>query len=144
MGVGHNQRGDAPVDIQLALNLFVQNAGDDRGRRTATAEQARGFTALRNRNNRACLDIGGGCAGCMGQRGAHAQPAFVGLCVVNKTVIAGISLGRFGNGNHGTQSSHRVFAGGCFAAEHDSRRTVVNRIGNVGDFGTGRPRIADH
>ena len=46
MGVGHNQRGDAPVDIQLALNLFVQNAGDDRGRRTATAEQARGFTAL--------------------------------------------------------------------------------------------------
>ena len=46
-------------------------------------------------------------------------------------------------GHHGHRF-HRIFAGGCLAAQHDRIGPVHDRVGYIGRFGPGRPWVDHH
>ena len=63
---------------------------------------------------------------------------------MHQLVKAGIRLGRLSDGGHGLEGCHRILARGGLAGEHHCAGAVVDRVGHIGDLGTGGAGVGDH
>ena len=134
--------GNAPAHGQTAPDFPVGGHADDVHRSTETAHQHGGLAG--NGANHNGLGIHIQCHG--------ADSVGNAVQIVLADVFGGaealdivrMMLGVFGNLCHGLHSLHRILTGSGFTGQHDAGGTVVNGVGNVGDFRTGGTGVLDH
>src|SRR5699024_7298457 len=100
VGIGHDNGGDAPADVQLTADLLVHDAGNDGGDGAELAQGPGSSTALGNGDDGAGIDVGGSGAGSMGGSSTYIQTGVAeGLPLTDH--VAAVALYTVGNGSHG-------------------------------------------
>ena len=141
-GEVHHERGDAPGDGQLALDLLVHDAGDDGLRGAVLAQQAGSVAGLGHGDDGRSVDVLCGQAGSVCGSVADADLAGgIGQAVV---AVVDLVLGALCNGGHGLEGLNRVCARSGLAGEHDSGSAVVDGVCHVGDLGAGGAGVDHH
>ena len=122
--------------------FFVYRKSDNIDRRAETRDHARGHAGYRAYDDSLSADIHRHAADRV--RDSIYLVANTKCRIVKALAVAYALLGRLGYFRHSCNGQHGVLACRSFAGEHDSTRTVVYRICNVGYLRSRRAGIVYH